>query len=118
MSAGDFSNHVVAFQAIAHIETYEQSVEELVREWFDPELYAQVSREMDTIKLYCGSLPSIGAPWVTVLISHAELMFNVWQLQSKGGGAEAEAAELLEQHLQTVRFLKQRCERLLKQQHA
>lgn len=113
MSAGEFGPHVVAFQALCALDAYEDSISAVVDNWFDLEHYAAASRELDRIRNYMLYVPGLAAPWVTVLISHTELVHTLWRCQREHAPVDAREREILADHLQAVHYLKARCQRLI-----
>lgn len=68
----------MAFRLAVLLEQYEQDVEELTSTWFDPALYARVSRELGEMRLLCAQLPLLSVQSIDLLISHAELVHCLW----------------------------------------
>lgn len=111
MAAGDFSIDALAFQAMAALDAYELGLEKLMQNWPNPELYARVGHDLDSAKVYCAGISGMTAAWVTVLISHTELMQGLWRQHGGGGKGPSGCADLYAEHLQTVRYLRSRCAR-------
>lgn len=112
MAAGDFSIDALAFQAMAALDAYEMGLEQLMQNWPDPELYARVGHDLDSAKIYCAGIAGMTSAWVTVLISHTELMQALWRQHAGSKGAST-CADLLADHLQTVHYLRNRCARYI-----
>lgn len=105
----------IAFQLVAALEQYGEDVARLVRGWAedqDMELYSQVSREVDGIRNLCGAVPTVAAQWVTVLISHTELMHGLLRATQRGA-ERSQREEELRDHEATVEALRRKCRRML-----
>jgi hypothetical protein len=105
----------IAFQLIAALEQYEEDVGVLVRKWHvdqDMERYALVSRKVDEIRNLCGAMPSVAAQWVTVLISHTELMHGLLRPTRPASNAMLLEEQLLD-HQAVVEALRSKCRRML-----
>lgn len=104
-----------AVQLLAALGDYEEHVTQLVRLWSadaDMEHYARVSRQVDGIRDLCGMLPSAGALWATVLISHTELMHSLWRVsQSRDAGLVV--GEQLQDHIAVIAALRAKCRRMI-----
>jgi hypothetical protein len=108
----------ITLRLLAVLEQYEPGVSRLVREWAergDMDHYARVSRQIDEIRGLCAEQPQLSVHWVSVLISHAELMHGLWRASRHRQGRPA--GDNLEQHLSEHRHcvaaLRSRCRRLL-----
>lgn len=113
MSAGH--SHVAsatAFQLVARLEHYEQDMGQMLACPTDPELYGEVARHMDQMRLYAASLPEVSVAWVELLIRHFELTHCVWRMRQAGEGA-AELQELRGQHQEAVQSLARKCRQLI-----
>jgi len=105
----------IAFQLIAALEQYDEDVGGLVRRWHveqDMERYALVSRKVDEIRNLCGALPAVAAQWVTVLISHTELMHGLLRLARPTSDAALLEEQLLD-HQAVIEALRSKCRRML-----
>jgi hypothetical protein len=91
-------------QALAALERYQVHVRQLVSAGGDAELYHTVSLDIQEVRRCCRELPALSAPWVGLLIAHAELSQGLWRTQPA-----PERERLLEQVLENVRMLQQRC---------
>jgi hypothetical protein len=103
----------IAFQLIAALEKYEHDLLPLAK-GYDPERYANLSRQFEELRLFAASLPELSVPWVAMLISRTEMtfaLFKAQQAQKRGGG---EQATFLEKHRFAVEELRGSCARLIK----
>lgn len=97
---------------MAALEEYERDARALVESWLDMDLYALVSAEIDDLKLCCSSLPNLSVPWVSLLISHAELVHCLWRSSQPLPPGPGEVERRLAEHLECVRWLHARAERI------
>lgn len=98
----------IAFQLATALEEYEQEVDRLAAARGDLDLYQQVSRRMDCMRLYAASLPPVSVPWVEVLIGHFELTHCLWRMQAR----QAQPVDLsapMERQRAAVRRLREVC---------
>lgn len=105
----------VAVHVLAALGQYEEDVVQLVQGWSaDPDMehYARVSRQIDGIRDLCGLLPRVAAQWVTVLISHAELMHSLWRV-SQSQEAFAGMTDRLDDHRAAIEALRAKCRLLV-----
>ncbi|HEX7891847.1 MAG TPA: hypothetical protein VF522_21045 [Ramlibacter sp.] len=93
---------------VVALESYEPHVRELVSGWLDMELYLTVSAEVDDLKLCCSTLPELSVPWVSLLISHAELVHCLWRSSQPVPPRRYEVERRLDEHLESVRWLRAR----------
>lgn len=103
----------IAFQLAASLDDYEARVTAMVSGWPDLEAYAASSADVDRIRMYSAALPDLRVQWVEVLITHAELVHHLWRGSSGRAAGEDRRGPVLEQHLDAVRALRSRCERVL-----
>jgi hypothetical protein len=75
-------------------------------------LFGEPGRSMDRMRLLAVAIPQISAQWVMVLISHTELMHNLWRTTR---GEPLDVAAEVEDHLAAVGALAAICRRLLGQ---
>ncbi|MDB5897789.1 MAG: hypothetical protein JWP41_1391 [Ramlibacter sp.] len=109
MSAPQFrAAETVAFQLVALLEMYEERVAKLSAIRFDPTLYAQVTRDIDSMRLYCASLPILSVPWVHLLISHTELVHSLFKC-ANAGKVLPQVEKCRAAHLSAVRSLREKC---------
>jgi hypothetical protein len=113
MSAADFGPQLVAFQALCALDAYEQSIQAVVTSWLDMDAYAAASQELDRIRSYISSVPGLAAPWVTVLISHTELVHALWRCERENVQVGDNERQILADHLEAVHYLQARCRRVL-----
>jgi hypothetical protein len=78
-------------QLLAAVERYALHVARLTGRWTDADLYNTVSQDVDAIRLACRLHPDLNSAWVSLLISHAELMHALWQ--APGAPSEAGCSE-------------------------
>lgn len=64
---------------LAALERYALHVTRLTAQWTDADLYNTVSQDVDAVRLACRPYPDLASGWVSLLISHAELMHALWQ---------------------------------------
>lgn len=110
MSAGDFGLQLIASEALRGLDAYERSIRAVVAQWLDLDEYATASRELDFLRASIAGVPGLAAAWVTVLISHTELVHALWRCENARAGPNEQ--QILEDHLAAVRYLRARCERL------
>lgn len=107
-----------ATQAAAHeleawLAEYEAHVRQLVVTWLDMDLYHTVSAEIDEIRNVCAAAPELSAPWVDLLVSHAELVYCLWRRgQPEQRPGSGEVRQHLREHLRCIARLAERCRRL------
>jgi hypothetical protein len=102
----------IAFQLAAALESYEEHVDSMLRGPFDSDLYQQVSRDIDAMRMYAAALPQVSVAWVEVLIRHFELTHALWRLQHDGS-ASAELETLRENLAEAVHRLSRKCAQLM-----
>jgi hypothetical protein len=103
------TERAIAAELASALERYEEQSAELVRTWLDMELYAEVSRGVDQMRLYCGSLSRLSVPWVAFLISHSELVFSLWRSPRRPPGSCPEVEACVGRHTVALRLLRQSC---------
>ena len=104
----------IAFQLAAALEDYEQQVTAMVDTWLDMDLYHEVSEHIETIRMLSATLPQLGAPWVELLIAHAELVHSLWRLRVRDDAADREKLQgVRARHTLAVQSLKAPCLGLL-----
>jgi hypothetical protein len=109
------ASETTTFQLLAELESYEALVVALVRTWqASPELivFGEVGQSMERMRTLAGALPSVSAQWIMVVISHAELMHNVWRLSR---GEPMDLAAEVDDHLVSVSSMACTCRLLLMQ---
>jgi hypothetical protein len=104
----------IAFQLAAALERYEQDVGRMMDTWLDMDLYREVSRQVEEIRMYSAALPQLSASWLEVLIAHAELIHHMWRVQNARPAPQArDLAAVRERHAAAVRRLHDACLRLI-----
>lgn len=98
---------------MAALDDYERDARALVACWLDMDLYAVVSAEIDQLKLCCSTLPNLSVPWVSLLISHAELVHCLWRSSQPRPPGPEEVQRRLAEHLACVHWLHARAERIV-----
>jgi hypothetical protein len=121
MSRSHFpEQEAITIQLFAALRQYGDDVAKLAREWRDSpdmEHYARVSRQVDEIKKLCAGRRELAVQWVTVLISHTELMHALWRASyGKRPGVANDVEEHLRSHCDCIASLRARCKRLLAEQ--
>lgn len=107
--------NAILFQLLAELETYESHIQRLGREWAthpDVVLFGESGRSMDRMRTLAVSIPQLSAQWVMVMISHTELMHNLWRMTR---GEPLDVATEVEDHLSSVTAMASKCRRLLVQ---
>ena len=107
--------NAILFQLLAELEGYELQVGRLAQEWQeqrDVVLFGEAGRTMERMRMLAVSIPQLSAQWVMVMISHTELMHNLWRMTK---GEPLDVATELEDHLSAVTALAAKCQRLLVQ---
>lgn len=113
MSAADTGAvSAVAFQFAATLDRYEGNVAAMMGTGFDPELYRRVSRDMDEMRMYAASLPSLSVGFVEVMIRHFELTHGLWRVQREGH-AVVDLGPLHGQLREAVQRLARKCTQLM-----
>jgi hypothetical protein len=105
------TREAVAFQLTALLERYEADIERLARTWLDMQLYSAVSREVDLMRMHCGTLPQVSVQWVGLLIAHAELLQCLWGHQ-RGHVSACELGTCRDNHAASLRALQAKCRML------
>jgi hypothetical protein len=107
--------NAILFQLLAELEGYETHIQRLGREWEarqDVVLFDDPGQAMDRMRVLAVALPQLSAHWVMVMISHTELMHNLWRMKK---GEALDVATEVEDHLAAVTGLAAKCRRLLVQ---
>ena len=107
--------NAILFQLIAELEGYEAHIQRLGREWEthrEVVLFDEPGRAMDRMRLLAVAIPQLSAQWVMVMISHTELMHNLWRMTK---GEPLDVVTEIEDHLAAVTGLAAKCRRLLVQ---
>jgi hypothetical protein len=117
MSAPDHQTRdAMVFQLVAALEEYEADVTQLCRSWLDMEQYQWVSQQIDELRLYSADLPKLSVPWVSVLISHSELIHSLWKARRPHADDQAPIEDVLAEHLAAVRALGRAARQLVTRQ--
>jgi hypothetical protein len=107
--------NAILFQLLAELEGYESHIERLGREWpkrQDVVLFDEASNAMDRMRTLAVAIPQLSAQWVMVMISHTELMHNLWRMTK---GAPLDVVTEVADHLACVTSMAAKCRRLLVQ---
>jgi hypothetical protein len=96
-------------EALAALERYQLHVRQLATRRLDAELYHAVSLDIQEVRRCCHALPQLSAPWVALLIAHAELSQALWRSSQPEGPGPEQRERLLGRALDAVRELQQRC---------
>jgi hypothetical protein len=75
-------------------------------------LFGETGTAMDRMRTLAVAVPELSAPWLMVMISHTELMHNLWRVSK---GAALDVAAEVEGHLAGVSALAARSRRFLAQ---
>lgn len=103
----------MALQAAAALVRYDRHVRVLAATWLDMDLYSKVSEEVDEVRRCCAALPELGLPSTRLLVSHAELIHELWRSgQREGSLGNKDIDERLHEHLACIGVLARRCRRL------
>lgn len=102
----------IASQLIDALDRYEHDVQTLADTWLDMDCYREVSDRIETIRGYCAALPRLSAPWVALLIAHADLVHCLWRSQALPRAERAAAVRPSRaRHDACVAVLRERCRR-------
>lgn len=105
----------VVMQLHGELQGYETHVRQLAQEWHthcDLVLFGEAGRAMDRMRTLAIAVPQLSATWLMVMISHTELMHNLWRVSK---GEPLDTAAELDDHLSCVRAMASQCRRLLSQ---
>lgn len=108
-------SNAILFQLLAELEGYESHIQALGREWQahqDVVLFGEPGKAMDRMRSLAVAIPQLSAQWVMVMISHTELMHNLWRMKK---GEPLDVATEVRDHLAAVTSLAAKCRRLLVQ---
>jgi hypothetical protein len=107
----------VAFQLSAALEHYQMHVDELSNPWSQRREYDLVRRAFDQVRMLKGALPQLSVDMVEVLISHVELMKELWL---SGSARHSETGDLLDRsrcrHRDAVSLMREHSVRLFSRQ--
>lgn len=108
MAQREAAGGAIALQLAAALGRYEADAERLVGTWLDMELYADVTQQVEAMRLYSGALRAVGVQWVRVLIGHSDLIHLLWR---SGGQAtqRVKVDRFWREHVDAVRALRARC---------
>lgn len=107
--------NTILFQLLAELESYESHIQRLGQEWEtrrEVVLFDEPGKTMDRMRTLAVSLPQLSVQWVMVMISHTELMHNLWRM-TRGEPLDVDAQ--VEDHLACVAAMAAKCRRLLVQ---
>ena len=105
----------ILFQLLAELEGYEAHIQRLGQEWEtgrDVMLFDEPGRAMDRMRVLAAAIPQLSAQWVMVMISHTELMHNLWRMTK---GEPLDVGTEVADHLAAVTAMAARCRSLLVQ---
>lgn len=102
----------IAMQLLAALEKYDRELLPLAR-GYDPERYADLAQQFDQLRLYAASLPELSVTWVGVLVSRAEMTFNLFKAQ-QDAQARSAVVEFIDRHRVEVEELRGACARLIR----
>lgn len=105
--------NAILFQLLAELEAYESHIERLGRDWEtrrEVVLFGAAGKAMDRMRLLAVAIPELSVQWVMVMISHTELMHNLWRMTK---GAPLDVATEVEDHLASVAAMVAKCRKLL-----
>ena len=105
--------NAILFELLAQLRGYESHVDQLAREWHterDVVLFGEAGRAMDRIRMLVVEVPRLSAQWLMLMISHAELMHNLWRM-TRGESLDLDAE--VRDHLACVTALAASCRHLL-----
>lgn len=96
-------------EALAALERYQLHLRQLATRRLDAELYHAVSLDIQEVRRCCHALPALSAPWVALLIAHAELSQALWRSSQPDAPAPEHRERLLARVLEAVGALQHRC---------
>ena len=100
----------IAHEALAALERYHLHLRQLAVGRVDPELYHQVSVDIQEVRRCCHAAPALSGGWVGLLIAHAELSQALWRsAQPQGAPSAQERQRLLDKVAECVRALQEHC---------
>lgn len=105
--------NAILLQLLAELQAYEAHVRGLLRDSqqrHDVVLFGEPSKAMDRMRALAACVPQLSAPWLMVMISHSELMHDLWRAAK---GEALDLATQVEDHLAAVTALGVGCRRLL-----
>lgn len=105
----------IALQLAAALDKYEREVDAMVGSWLEMERYAEVSADIEQIRMYASALPQLSVFWVELLIAHAELVHCLWRSKFDAPEERPELAAVQKRHGSCVASLRRRCLHLLDQ---
>ena len=102
-----------ARDALAALERYQLHLRQLAT-GPDPEQYHRVSLAIQEVRHCCHAVPTLSAPWIALLIAHAELSQALWRAALPQGAPPLdERQRLLSQVLERVHALQAQCMELV-----
>ena len=105
--------NAMLFELLAQLQGYRSHVDHLAQEWHtrrDVVLFGEAGQAMDRMRALVVEVPQLSAQWLMVMISHAELMHNLWRL-TRGEALDGDAE--VGDHLACVTALAASCRELL-----
>lgn len=70
-------NSAAAFRLLAAVDSYSVSLERLVQGWAS-DVYAEVAGAYQKVRAAASTVPDAAVAWVSLVISHAELLGGLW----------------------------------------
>lgn len=106
-------SHAILSQLLAELQGYEARIQGLRRGWQaheDVVLFGEPGKSMDRMRSLAAAVPQLSAQWVMVMISHTELVHDLWRRKK---GEPLDVAGEVRDHLAAVDSLAAQCRRLL-----
>lgn len=98
---------------LAELEAYEAHLLQAFGSWDSTRevvLFGPSGQSMERMRKLAAGRPAVSADWLLVMISHTELMHNLWRASV---GESIDAASELREHLACVQALANACRRYL-----
>ncbi|MBC5781399.1 hypothetical protein H8N03_00500 [Ramlibacter sp. USB13] len=107
--------NAILLQLVAELHAYASLVQGLADEWQarqDVVMFGEPGQAMDRMRSLAAAIPPLSVQWVMVMISHTELMHNLWRMTR---GEPLDVAAEVGDHLACVEALAVKCRLLLSQ---
>ena len=72
----------VASQLRSELAEYQAGLRRLLERRWDPELYRDLSNQIDRIQMLSEALPRLASTWTELLISRVDLMHALWTVRA------------------------------------